>query len=104
MALRRNQLPSDQQLDLFSTLRPTNDTADTIRPDGRETLARAPSEDGARTGTNGTPAPDASGGGGKDEGRNGHAANGFDATGINGAEGPRPGLGNGEGEIHPAPA
>src|ERR1700692_3921318 len=104
MAARRNIPSSDAQLDLFSTQRPTHDTVDTIRPDGRETLARTPPEDGARTGTNGTPAPDASGGGGKDEGRNGHLANGFDATGINGAEGPRPGLGNGEGEIHPAPA
>jgi hypothetical protein len=32
-------------------------------------------------------APDASGGGGKDEGRNGHAANGIDEAGINGAAG-----------------
>ena len=88
MAARRNIPSSDAQLDLFSTQRPTHDTVDTIRPDGRETLARTPSEDGARTGTNGTLAPDASGGGGKDEGRNGHAANGFDATGINGAASP----------------
>ena len=104
MAARRNSPRSDEQLDLFSTQRPTHDTVDTIRPDGRETLARTPPEDGARTGANGTPAPDASGGGGKDEGRNGHAANGVDAAGVNGATSPRPGLGDGEGEIHPAPA
>ena len=104
MAARRNIPISDAQLDLFSTQRSTNDTADTIRPDGRETLARTPPEDGARTGTNGTPAPDASGGGGKDEGRNGHATNGIDAAGINGAASPDAGLGNGEGEIHPPAA
>src|ERR1700676_1931346 len=104
MAARRNIPSSDAQLDLFSTQRPTHDTVDTIRPDGRETLARTPSEDGARTGTDGTPAPDAPGSGGKDEGRNGHAANGVDAAGINGAASPDAGLGNGEGKIRPAPA
>src|SRR3984957_19255182 len=104
MAARRNNLNSDAQLDLFSTRRPTNDNADTIRPDGRETLARTPSEDGTRLGTERTPATDAARSGGKDEGRNGHAANGFDAPGINGAAGADAGVGNGAGEIHPAPA
>src|SRR5580700_6872553 len=104
MAVRRNNLNSDAQLDLFSTQRPKYDNADTIRPDGRETLARTPSEDGARLGTERTPAPDAAGRGGKDEGRNGHATDGFDAAGINGAAGADTGLGNGAGEIHPAPA
>src|SRR5580698_10325850 len=85
MAARRNNLNSDAQLDLFSTQRPIHDNADTIRPDGRETLARTPSKDGARLGTERTSAPDAAGGGGKDEGRNGHAANGSDVAGINGA-------------------
>ena len=92
MAVRRNNLNSDAQLDLFSTQRPKYDNVDTIRPDGRETLARTSSEDGARLGTERTPAPNASGGGGKDEGRNGHAANGIDEAGINGAAGPDPGL------------
>src|SRR5580658_1658979 len=104
MAARRNNLNSDAQLDLFSTRRPTYDNADPIRPDGRETLARTPPADGARLGTESAPAPDAAGGGGKDEGRNGRAADGFDAAGINGAAGADPGLGNGAGEIHPAPA
>src|SRR5579883_1296236 len=103
MAARRTNSDSDAQLDLFSTQRPIHDTVDTIRPDGRETLARTPSEDGARTGTNGTPASNASGGGGKDEGRNGDASHAIDGAGINGATGTRPGLGNGEGEIHPDP-
>src|SRR6266571_3135818 len=104
MAARRSNLDSDEQLDLFASRRLTHDTVDPIRPDGRETLARTPSEDGARTGTEGTPASDASGGGGKDEGRNGHAPNAVDETGINSATSPRRGLGDGEGEIHPAPA
>src|SRR3984893_12424552 len=104
MAARRTSLDSDKQLDLFSSQRPTHDTVDTIRPDGRETLARTSPEDGARTGTNGTPAPDASGGGGKDEGRNGQVAIGVDGPGINGTTSPRPGVGNGEGELHHAAA
>src|SRR5208283_3078897 len=101
MAARRNNSSSDEQLDLFSTRRPTHDTADAIRPDGRETLARIPPENGARPGTEGVAAPDASGGGGKDEGRNGHAANGIDEAGKNGAASPDAGVGNGAGEIHP---
>src|SRR5580658_4082029 len=101
MAARRNNLNADAQLDLFSTQRPKYDNADPIRPDGRETLARTPSEDGARLGTERTPAPDAVGGGGKDEGRNDLAADGFDAAGINGAAGADAGVGNGAGEIHP---
>src|SRR5208283_5165383 len=103
MAARRNNSSSDEQLDLFSTRRPTHDTADAIRPDGRETLARIPPENGARPGTEGVAAPDASGGRGKDEGRNGHAANGIDEAGINGAASADPGLGVGAGKIHIAP-
>src|ERR1700685_1761588 len=104
MAARRNNLNSDAQLDLFSTQRPKNDNADTIRPEGRETLARTPSADGARLGTERTPAPDAAGGGGKDEGRNGHATHGIDEAGKNGSTSADAGVGNGAGEIHPAPA
>src|ERR1019366_6967622 len=104
MAARRNNLNSDAQLDLFSTTRAKNDNIDAIRPDGRETLARTPSADGARLESERTPAPDAAGGGGKDEGRNGHAAHGIDEAGKNGAAGADTGVGNGAGEIHPAPA
>src|ERR1035441_2891823 len=97
MATRRNHVELNQQLDLFSTRRPTNDNIDTIRTNGGETLARTPSENGARPGTEGTSAPDASGGGGKDEGRNGHAAIGIDEAGINGAASADAGVGNGAG-------
>src|ERR1700685_4471413 len=102
MAVRRNQQDSDQQFDLFSTRRPTNDIIDPIRPDGREALARTPTENGARTGTERLAATDAPGGGGKDEGRNGHAASRTDEAGQNGAIGQHPSLGNGAGKIHPA--
>src|ERR1035437_8281434 len=104
MAVRRTNQDLDRQLDLFTTRRPTHDTVDTIRPDGRETLARTLPEDDVRSGTQRDAATDAPGSGGEDGGRNGHAANGFDAAGINGATSARPGLGNGDGEIPPAPA
>src|SRR5437773_964252 len=53
MASPRNNLDPDEQLDLFRSQRPTNDTIDAIRPNGRETLARALPRDGARTGAEG---------------------------------------------------
>src|SRR6266481_9078906 len=104
MAVRRNNQDSDQQLDLFTARRPTHDTTDPVRTDGRESLARTLPDDGPRTGADGTASSDASGSGGKDEGRNGNASHPIDETGINRATSARPGLGNGEGEIHPAPA
>ena len=104
MAARRSNLDSDEQLDLFAPRKLTHDTVDSIRPDGRETLARTLPQDGPRTGTEGTPSSDASGGGGKDEGRNGDAANGIDEAGINGATSARPGLGDDAGKIHPPAA
>jgi len=104
MAVRRKTNESDEQLDLFSTARPTYDTVDSIRPNGRETLARTLPENGPRTGGEGAASSDAARSGGEDEGRNGHAANGFDEAGINGRPSPPPSLGDGAGEIHPAPA
>src|SRR4051812_28981139 len=104
MAARRNNQDLDRQLDLFAARTPTHETADPIRTDGRETLARALPEDGARPGAEGSASPDASGSGGKDEGRNGHASDAVDATGINGATSARPGLGDGAGEIHSSAA
>src|ERR1700722_6152700 len=100
MAVRQNQL--DDQLDLFANQRLNNEAIDPIRQTGRETLARTSSQNGARTGTEGTPAPDASRSRGKDEGQNGHVAPRIDEAGQNGATGQRPGLGNGAGKIHSA--
>jgi len=70
MAVRRNN-NDERQLDLFGAKGTTHDnTIDTIRTDGRETLAGALPQDGARTGGLGTPASDAPGSGGEDQGRN----------------------------------
>ena len=100
MAVRRRDFKVDDQLDLFSNPRPTYESIDPIRPAGGETLARTPSENGARVGGEGAVESDAARSGGRDEGRNGHAANGVDAAGINGAAGAHAGVGNGAGEIH----
>src|SRR4051794_19775606 len=101
MAARRDNQDLDRQLDLFAARSPTHETADPIRTDGREALARALPENDARTGAEGSASPDASGSGGKDEGRNGHAPDSIDAAGINGTTSARPGLGDGAREIHP---
>ena len=67
MAGRQSNSDSDEQLDLFTAQRPTHDTTDPVRTDGRETLARTLPEDSARTGADGAASSDASGSGGKDE-------------------------------------
>src|SRR5437667_11442706 len=104
MASRRSNLDSDEQLDLFTSQRPTHDTVDAIRPNGRETLARALPRDGARTGAEGIAAPDAPGSGAEDQRRDGEPANRADEAGQDSPTGARPGLGDGSREIHPAPA
>src|SRR6266542_1162239 len=104
MASRRSNLDSDEQLDLFTSQRPTNDTVDAIRPNGRETLARALPQDGARTGAERIVAPDAPGSRGADQGRDGELANRTDEAGQDSPTGTRSGLGDGSREIHPAPA
>src|SRR6266704_6498845 len=104
MANRRSNLDSDEQLDLFTSQRPTHDTVDAIRPNGRETLARTLPRDGARTGAERIVAPDAPGSGGEDQRRAGELANRTDEAGQDGPTGARPGLGDGSREIHPAAA
>src|SRR6266536_3172794 len=104
MASRRSNLDSDEQLDLFTSQRPTHDTVDAIRPNGRETLARALPRDGTRTGAERIVAPDGPGSRGADQGRDGELANRTDEAGQDGPTGARPGLGDGAREIHPAPA
>src|ERR1700677_1791564 len=101
MASRRNQL--DDQLDLFSNDRPTYETIDSIRTDGRETLARASSPNGEETGSQRPTANHAGRGGGKDEGRNGHTADAIHPAGVDSSIGARSRVGNGAGTIHPAP-
>src|SRR6266511_3592126 len=104
MAGKRTISISDDQLELFAPNGTAHERTDSIRKDGRETLAGALPEDGARTGSEGTASPDAARSRGKDEGRDGHATNGVDAAGVDGRSGPSPGMGDGAREIHPAPA
>jgi SAM-dependent methyltransferase len=103
MPVRRRDFNVDDQLDLFSNQRLAHEIIDPIRTDGRETLARTLPENGARPGGEGTVAPDVAGGRGEDEGRNDRTDATVQKTGADGAAGARPRLGNGAGELHPAP-
>src|SRR5688572_3203444 len=104
MAIRRKTSDSDQQLDLFSISRSTYDTADSVRPNGRETLARISSEHGSRAGKEGIASPNALGSGREDEGRNGEPAHRVDEARPDRGPGVPAGVGDRPGEIHPAPA
>ena len=77
-------------------------STDSIRTDGRETLARTLPQNGARTGGEGTVASDVAGGRREDEGRNARTDATVQEAGNDAAAGPRPRLGNGAGGIHPA--
>ena len=92
----------ENQLELFSPNRLRYEHTDTIRNDGRETLARTPPQNGARTGGQRAVAGNAAGGGTENEGRNGRVADQVHPAGIDAATGTRPRLGNGAGGIHPA--
>src|SRR5215470_13182721 len=102
MSVRRTYQDLDRQLDLFTAPRQKHETSNPIRPDGRDTLARTLPEDGARIGTQGDSATNASGSGGEDQGRNGDAAHRTDEAGSHSSTGQRPGLGDGAGEVHSA--
>src|ERR1700733_14467113 len=102
MAVRRRDFNLDDQLDLFSNQRPTYESVDTIRPPGRETLARTLPKNGERTGGEGTVARDVAGGRGEDEGRNDRPDATVQKTGVDRAAGTRPGVGNGAVKLHPA--
>ena len=108
MALRRSKPQThDLQLNLFSNNGGSNDSAnttDTIRQDGGKTLARVPLEHGGGNGSQGHPARDASGSGGENGQRDARPDHEISASGLNGATGARPGLGNGTGGIHPVAA
>src|SRR5437879_113077 len=99
MAARRPAISQDQ-LELFAP-HPAYEHADSIRIDGRKTLARTLPEPGAGAGGAGSAPPDASGSGGEDQRRDVTVAPTTDEAGTERAAGPRPGLGDGAGEIHP---
>src|SRR6266542_6473165 len=105
MALKRSKPKADDtQLDLFSYARNDTNHADAIRNDGRETLARVPSQNGEATANQREAARDAPGSGRQDGGGIVSPSAEVDEPRINGATSARPGLGNGEGEIHPPAA
>jgi SAM-dependent methyltransferase len=93
----------ENQLELFG-LNGRYEHVDSIRIDGGETLARTPSQNGARTGSHGPASDDAGRGGTENEGRNGRIADPIHPGGIDAATGARPRLGNGAGGIHSSAA
>src|ERR1051326_3061354 len=103
MAKRRIESDSEAQLDLFAQSNSAYATTHTIRPDGRETLAPVPAEDGRGTGIQGDSARDAPRGGGENGPGNGLDPSQTDPARADAPTSPRPGLGNGEGAIYLAP-
>ncbi|MDX1951078.1 MAG: DEAD/DEAH box helicase family protein [Verrucomicrobiota bacterium] len=101
MALKRSRPEADDnQLDLFVYATSGANPTDSVRHDGRETLAGIPTHDGQRNGSQRNSSGNAFGSG-REHGR---GADGLDFPvyegRINGAAGARPSLGNCEGEIH----
>src|ERR1700741_1874127 len=100
MALRRSRpVADDNQLDLFVYATSSANPTDTVRHDGRETLAGISSHNGQGNGSQRDSARDVVGRGGEDEGRNVRFDHAIHAGGINGATSARPGLGAGPGEL-----
>src|SRR5438445_6676209 len=102
MAFRRASSENEDQLELFAPTGRTHEHTHPIRPDGPETLAGVPPEDGAAARSAGEIAGDALRGPGKDQRRDDGTADAIDKAGPDAATGPRPGLGDGEGTLHPA--
>src|SRR5437870_10443174 len=105
MRTRRSNETTDAQLELFAPRGTAyeNDT-DSIRPDGRKTLAPVPPEDGPGTRSARETPGNAPRSGGEDGPGTGRHPPHADPAGIDTSTGPRPGLGNGEGTLHPSPA
>jgi len=106
MALKRSKpRANDAQLDLFSYTGGNNDHPDSIRNDGRRTLAEVLPENGEGIGNERQASGDVAGGGGEDGGRTVNTTEAVDEARINGVTtGARPSVGNGEGAIHPPAA
>ena len=102
-AVARGRTKCDpKQLDLFSLAVPriSNETADPIRLNGRETLAKIPAEDGRGIGSERRTRFNALGSRGEDGRGDGPASATVSAAGPQSAPVARPGLGDGPGEIH----
>src|ERR1017187_2540886 len=104
MALKGKKGAPQGQLDLFSGNANRHEHADSIRLDGAAILAGGPAPNGGGNGADGHASADVAGGRGEDQGRNGRDSPTTDPAGADATAGPRPSLGNGEGEVHPASA
>src|SRR5580704_16540973 len=102
MALKRSKGKQQDQLDLFGCNGNGHAPVDSIRIDGGDTLAGAPSADGGGNGSGGHATPDVAGRRGEDQGRNGRDSPEAHPAGAEATAGTRPGLGNGEGEVDSA--
>ena len=90
----------DNQLDLFGSNRIRYEQVDSIRTNGRETLAGKLPEARVRFGGEGAVAPDVARSRGEDQGRDARIDATVQEAGIDAATGARPSLGNGAGGIH----
>src|SRR5208283_5357568 len=100
MALKRSKAKQQDQLDLFGGNGNGHEHTDSIRIDGGETLAGTSPPHGGGNGADGDAPADVVGGRGEDQERNGRDSPTTDPTGTDATAGPRPGLGNGQGEVH----
>ncbi len=103
MRVRSRARNDDLQLDLFSLKLPCHETVDAVWPDGRETLARVPAEDGGGSRSKGAAPRDVIGSGRENGGGNGRDSPQANPAGPDAPAGPRPGLGDSAGEIHLPP-
>src|SRR5208282_2696756 len=101
MALKRSKGRQNDQLDLFGRKGNEHEHVDSIRIDGRGTLAGTLSTDGGGNGADGHAPADVAGGRAEDQGRNGRDSPATARAGTDTTSGPQPGLGNGQGEVHP---
>src|SRR5437870_10512129 len=104
MAFKRTNSEAPGQLDPFDAKGNAHDHTDAIRPDGREALARVPAENGEGTRSEGDSPGDVVRGPGQNGGRDGRDSPKADSAGADSTTGPRPSVGNGAREVHPAPA
>ncbi len=97
---------NDEQLDLFSFNQNRYDSnhtnhPDSIRTDGGEALARVSPQHGGQNGSQRRASGDASGSGGENGQRDARFDDAVAEAKLDGAAGPRPGLGDREGALHP---
>src|SRR6266511_1918859 len=104
MRVRRSSETTDAQLELFAQNAPAYANPDSIRPDGRKTLAPVPAEDGSGTGSKRDPSGNAVRRPGENQGRDAGIADATDEARVDAAAGARPSLGDGEGALHPPAA